>query len=98
MAKVTVDHGGRGGDVFWRDGELNLRFVWEGTNGGFEISVPTLAQWTDQTGLPESRRVDGLRDGVPVDGLGTRLHCGRLGSDLDLGPVDLDQVPGGLHL
>jgi hypothetical protein len=62
MANVTVDYGGRGGDVLWRDGDLALRFAWEGTNGGFEIGVPTLDQWTDQTGLPESRRGEVLRE------------------------------------
>jgi hypothetical protein len=61
MANVTVDHGGRGGNVIWQEGDVTLRFCWEGANFGFEVGVPTRTDWTEHTGLPESRRDEVIR-------------------------------------
>jgi hypothetical protein len=61
LATVTVDHGGRGGDVIWQEGGTSLRFCWEGASFGFEVGIPTRADWTEHTGLPESRRAEVVR-------------------------------------
>jgi hypothetical protein len=58
---VTVDHGGRGGDVTYTDASGSLRFAWEVTGTGYEIFVPTRADWEAQTGLAAAVRDDTLR-------------------------------------
>jgi hypothetical protein len=62
MGTVIVDSGGRGGDVTWTEGRTTLRFCWEGTGYGFEIGVPTAAEWTEATGLPATRRDEVIRE------------------------------------
>ncbi|MCE3003397.1 MAG: hypothetical protein LW860_11970 [Xanthomonadaceae bacterium] len=41
MATVTVDHGGRGSNLIWHEGNKSLTFRWVDASVGFEVSVPT---------------------------------------------------------
>lgn len=57
---ATVDHGGRGGYVTYSDPSGTLQFSWEGAAYGFEVMIPTPADWESQTGLPLAAREDTL--------------------------------------
>lgn len=57
---ATVDSGGRGGDVTYSDPSGTLRFPWEVTEYGYEVSVPTRERWEADTGLSLAVRDDTL--------------------------------------
>jgi hypothetical protein len=58
---ATIDDGGRGGDVTYSDADGPLIFAWEMMSFGFEIGIPTAADWEEQTGRPLAGRLDMLR-------------------------------------
>lgn len=55
-----MDSGGRGGYVTYTDDAGPLRFAWEGASYGYEIMVPTAAEWEGLTGLPLAGRAEVL--------------------------------------
>lgn len=60
LPKVTMDYGGRGGDIWLEDGKDRLRFAWEMSADGFEIFVPPPGIWEEQTGLALENRMKTL--------------------------------------
>ena len=58
--KVTMDYGGRGGEIWLEDGNHQLRFPWEMSADGFDIFVPSPENWQLQTGLPLEHRMETL--------------------------------------
>jgi len=45
--KVDIKRQGRGGTVYYREGETTLPFAWDVTAVGFEVYLTPTAEWND---------------------------------------------------
>ena len=59
--EIIWDIGGRGGSVTYKDHRTEFYFPWEVMNAGYELEIPTAADWEWRTNLPLAERDEVLR-------------------------------------